>query len=443
MPTHRIFLVLPLGLVACLGACERAAQSTTNRPSVETPRATAATEIPAANPAAPDSSAPVVEAQFSDSLVLDDTTKTYFSGADVRQIRGVLEAQLAKDQFTSTDTDPLPYGTACNNSSYPMRGYANDEVRVAFVRPRVVGMRFQGGSAESRLVYVGVEITRIAVVRRDSAGAWKGSIDVRRDSLEWRVNTREVGGKWIICGSPAHNNGYNADTRTDNPPSPWLPIRFALAEHLPTQWETKTSWANVRRIADSVATLPSGTIVEGNPEPKLPIYYRNICPFEGCEFGTWLACDTVRTLTEAKTAAPTAFVLQRGDTITALTGDVHVLQAGKVVFSRNVKIDQEGTRMSLTPADTIYPLLESGEGYGSWYFRGKESGGFFFFGETDDPEWIHNRPEDGYSVVRPSKHEWWVKGRNKKGQEGWFIPKAQFRGMSPHYEDGPFACPSK
>jgi hypothetical protein len=183
-------------------------------------------------------------------------------------------------------------------------------------------------------------------------------------------------------------------------------------------------------------------VVEGNPEPKMPVYYRDICPGEGCSYGEWLACDTVRILTEAKPAAPTAFVLHRGDTITAITGDVHVLQAGKVVFSRNVKIDMEGTRMSLTPADTIYPLLHSGEGYGSWYFHGKEGGGFFFFGQTDEPDMIRNRPEDGYSVVRMSKHEWWVKARNKKGQEGWFIPRTGMRGMSPHYEEGPFACPA-
>jgi hypothetical protein len=153
-----------------------------------------------------------------------------------------------------------------------------------------------------------------------------------------------------------------------------------------------------------------------------------------------LVCDTVRILKEATTGSPTAYMLHRGDTITALSGDVKIVQAGKVVFSRYVRVDMEGTHALFTPADTIYPLIHTGEGFGSWYFRGKEGGGFFFFGTVDNTAEIVGGPHEGYSVVRTAKHEWWVKARNKKGQVGWFIPSGWMPGMSPHYEEGAFTC---
>jgi hypothetical protein len=120
-----------------------------------------------------------------------------------------------------------------------------------------------------------------------------------------------------------------------------------------------------------------------------------------------------------------------------VTVDVHVKQAGRVVFTRNVKVDEEGTHFFFTPADTLYPLLYDGEGFGRWYFRGKETGGVFFFGNADQE--ATDIPVvaggSGYRVIRSINSEWWVKVRTRNGREGWLRPHGTIHGMSPHYED--------
>jgi hypothetical protein len=287
-----------------------------------------------------------------------------------------------------------------------------------------------------------VEVTRLAVIRRDPSGKWHGAVDVTRDTLTWKLQSETVPLKLAPCDFPAHaNRSTDANGMFYRLGEPWLPINAANTEIGPKViWEGGMTWSKLRQLADSVANLPPNFVVEGNPEPELPIYYRDLCPGEGCEFGQWLACDTVRVLKDARTGAPTAFVVHRGDTITTLTGDVKITQAGMVIFKRIVRIDEEGTHALFTPADTLYPLIHTGEGFGSWYFRGKEGGGFFFFGTVDKTAEIGIPSSEGFAVARHADHEWWVKARNRKGQEGWFQPNGYMPGMSPHYEEGALAC---
>ena len=192
-------------------------------------------------------------------------------------------------------------------------------------------------------------------------------------------------------------------------------------------------------VADSPSTTSDIESTEervaGNPEPKVPIYFHNVCPGEGCEFGEWATCDTALVHKEPTEESPIAFVLTPGTRFTAVTGDEIVTQAGKIVFSRPVKSDNPEGPYSFTPADTLYPLVYEGEGYGAWYLHGKRSGGSFFFGNGDAEE-LGEEPDDaGYTMLRPIHSEWWVKLRTKDGKEGWFIP-GDVRGKAPHYESG-------
>jgi hypothetical protein len=293
---------------------------------------------------------------------------------------------------------------------------------------------------------VGAEITRIALLQRNTNGDWNGAVGVMRDTLWWHMRSDDELRKWTVCGFPGHATGFNNDF-SRKPFTPWLPINSAAGESGPkVTWDSTMNWAKIRKLADSISKLPVDFVVEGNPEPEVPIYYRDLCPGEGCQFGEWLTCDTVTVFRDAKTTAPVAFVLQRNEHFTAVTGDLHILQAGKVVFTRRVRVDEEGTHMQFTPADTLYPLAYTGEGFGSWYFRGKENGGYFFFGQVG-PERSevdnHYASRLGYFVVRPTIDQWWVKARTKKGKEGWFIPTQAIFGMSPHYEPLPNACPPR
>jgi len=366
-----------------------------------------------------------------------DPSNRIFASTEAKAARAALEEQFARDQFTSTDGS-RSYGSGCG-TPIGTRSPGNADILVAFVRPRVVNTVSEFSSATE--MSLATEITQLALVQRDANGQWQGMLHITRDTLRWHLHSDGDPEKWRVCGLPGHANGWNPN-RSEKPMTQWLPINGVNTELGPKViWETNMSWAKLKRIADSVSKLPPDFVVEGNPEPELPIYYRDVCPGEGCSFGPWLACDTVRILTEAKGSAPTAFMLHRGDTITALTGDIKITQAGKVVFSTKIRVDQEGTHALFTPADTLYPLIHLGEGFGSWYFRGKGGGGFFFFGTSDNTAEIDTGPNEGYSVVRQARHEWWVKVRTSKGREGWFTPSGYMVGMSPHYEEGAFACP--
>jgi hypothetical protein len=309
------------------------------------------------------------------------------------------------------------------------------------VRPRLIKIAFAGNDHYVRRVDVAAEITRVALVRRGSDGKSYGAVNASRDTLSVLVSSSVADSSWTVCEKPGHVSA----TDQHGTMSAWIPVHPTDVDRVGVVWDDNFTTSKVRQLADSISKLPSTTVVEGNPEPPMPKIYKDVCPGEGCEFGEWLICDTLRVFAAAGDNPKTAFLLQRGDRITSLTGDVHVAQAGKVVFHRNVKVSEEGVSYAFTPADTLYPLLYGGEGGGIWYFRGKESGGLFFFGNADQD--ATDIPvvagASGYEVVRPIKSQWWVKVRAKNGREGWIRPGGSIYGMSPHYEEMPKSCPAE
>ena len=422
--------------------CERSAQPPSKAPPVQPKAVASNAAVPPAGDAddtVPDEDAPAP----SDSLITSDTTGSAFTGADVSAVKRVLEARLHLDEFTAS-APSAAYATACRpTDTTSLRRYAAGDTRVAFVRPRVVKITL-GGDHAVRLVNVQAEITRIAVIRRDLTGKWRAAKGVTRDTLSFYLRDAEGEGNWAICEKPAHSEGWNRDGSGEKPYAVWLPVTERDADGLGVVWDEGLSTANVRKLADSISKLPPGFVVEGNPEPTVPIVIKDICPMEGCSFGEWLTCDTLRVFTDASAKARTAFTLHRSDKFTALTGDVHITQAGKIVFTRNKRVDVGNhTGLVFTPADTLYPILYEGEGYGDWYFRGKDGGGDFFFGNGGDDD-TYQRTGRGYEMVRPIRSEWWVKVRGKDGREGWILPNWEtIYGRSPHYTPMPDACPSE
>lgn len=435
--------ILALAVSAlALAGCERSAQPTSKAPPVQPkPAATNDAVAPADDS---DEGTPDVadEPVGSDTLVVSDTTGSAFTGSDVSAAKRALEARLHLDEFTANAPSPA-YATACRpNDTTSLRRYSAGDTRFAFVRPRVVKITL-GGDQAVRLVNVQAEVTRIAVIRRDLNGKWRAANAVTRDTLTFYLRDAEGEGNWTVCEKPAHFEGSNSDG-SGKPYAAWLPANAIDADRLGVVWEESLTTAKLRQLADSLSKLPPGFVVEGNPEPKVPIVVKDICPGEGCEFGGWLICDTLRVFADASAKARTAFTLHRGDKFTAVTGDVHITQAGKVVFTRNKRVDVGNhTGFLFTPADTLYPILYEGEGYGDWYFRGKDGGGDFFFG-NGDTDGVLGSTGRGYEIVRRIKSDWWVKVRAKDGREGWIVPKGvSIYGRSPHYEPMPDACPSE
>jgi hypothetical protein len=305
----------------------------------------------------------------------------------------------------------------------------------------LIKIAFAGDDHYVRTVTATAEITRVALLQRGVDGKWHGNVNVTRDTLSIMVSSSVVDSTWMVCEKPAHIGGWNSDG-SEKSYSAWLPVRSTDTEKMAVVWDDQFSTAKLRQLADSVSKLPFAFVVEGNPEPKVPIVYKDVCQYEGCSFGEWLTCDTARIFTEPRATARTAFVLQRGDRFTAVTADMYVAQAGMVVFKRNVKIGGEGSSYFFTPADTLYPLMYGSEGGGLWYFRGKEAGGDFFFG-NGDPDDVGRDAEQGYELVRPISSQWWVRVRAKDGREGWFVPGENIYGRQPHDTPVPESCPAK
>jgi hypothetical protein len=454
----KLFTIAATALwVPLLISCERAAQPLPKASQVTPQPVSASAELPAASGSESvdasesadgsesDDAADSADAPPSDGLVVTDTAGADFSKDDLNAVKSVVDARLQLEQFTANGAT-TQYGKPCRfYDTTSVRKYAGDDVRFAFVRPRMIKISFVGNDHYVRQVNVVAEITRVALLQRGVDGKWHGAVKVARDTLSFLVSSSVQDSTWTVCEKPAHTSGWNAGG-TEKPFTPWLPVRAVDTDRMAVVWDESFTTPKLRQLADSVSKLSFTYVVEGNPEPSMPMVFKDICPGEGCEFGEWLTCDTLRVFTAAGDNPKTAFVLHRGDRFTAVTGDVHIKQAGKVAFKRNVKVNDEGMKFYFTPADTLYPLLYEGEGFGTWYFRGKESGGFFFFGNADQES--TDIPVvggvSGYVVLRPIKSEWWVKVRARNGREGWLRPRGSIYGMSPHYEgEMPASCPGE
>jgi hypothetical protein len=187
--------------------------------------------------------------------------------------------------------------------------------------------------------------------------------------------------------------------------------------------------------------------VQSNPPPPMPWIANSVCPGEACVLGPWAACATVVAQTEARSNAPVAFTMNRGERFEALSGDVHVKTTGMVVFTDTFTYSAvweiEGPNekhLFFTPADTIYLLDYRGEGYLTWWLHGHAETGMIFW---------NSRMSGGFKskvvrLVREPEQEWWVNVENARGQRGWIIPSyATVAGPgSDHYDDGPQRCAS-
>ena len=158
-----------------------------------------------------------------------------------------------------------------------------------------------------------------------------------------------------------------------------------------------------------------------NTPPRMPLIRKATCEGEGCTItGTWAACSTVAARADKRLDAALVFTIHPGERFTALTADLHVLEPGIVLFRRpfttTVPIDESGlVDITFLPADTLFVLIDLGEGEVVWRYRGSTMRGEMF--------WAHEPPasSDTFGLVRPAKTVWWVRVRNATGQEGWLV----------------------
>jgi len=145
----------------------------------------------------------------------------------------------------------------------------------------------------------------------------------------------------------------------------------------------------------------------------LPTIEKNVCPFEGCQFGEWIIGDTIEVYEKEGDTTLVKYVLTDNDTITALYGNIHYEKFGKVLITKTFE--------NFTVNDTL-TVLRCTEGEFISYYKGKKIYVNVFwpmkYYDTDDnAERYDNERHNGIMIVRP-QITWWVK-IIKNGSEGW------------------------
>jgi hypothetical protein len=150
----------------------------------------------------------------------------------------------------------------------------------------------------------------------------------------------------------------------------------------------------------------------------VPFEDAGACPFELCTYGDWTARRAVVVRQERRLGSPIVFRVARGEKVTAITGVVITLEAGRVRFRVRHEMDSRTGRLVVMPGQILYLLTYQGEGFTKAWFGGR------LYDELDGTEFFNAACEDdpgrcaGRIVVQP-RREWWAQLRNAAGQVGW------------------------
>src|SRR5258708_18098875 len=161
------YFALAIGLVL-LADCDRATQQTTNQTAIQ-PRP----EVPAVASATVARNDTVQVGDPGSSP--RDASNAAFATDEAKAARALLETQLSKDRFISLDITRA-YGSPCLNQFVASPSSPN--AAFAFVRPKVLTMTPQENVGTEKTFTV--EVTRLAVLRPDASGHWRGVVAVAR-----------------------------------------------------------------------------------------------------------------------------------------------------------------------------------------------------------------------------------------------------------------------
>ena len=160
-----------------------------------------------------------------------------------------------------------------------------------------------------------------------------------------------------------------------------------------------------------------------------PVSFEDVgaCPFEGCVYREWVANRPVDVRIERRTTAPIMFHVKAGEKVTALTGVVVTLKAGRVQFREPQDLGASDGPIHIVPGQTLYLLTYQGEGYTKAWFNGRlyrdVDTATFFNGVCDvDPSRCPGK------IIERSQTVWWVQVRNAEGRSGWTHQPEKFNG---------------
>ena len=152
--------------------------------------------------------------------------------------------------------------------------------------------------------------------------------------------------------------------------------------------------------------------------PPVPFEDPGACPFELCTYGEWTAREPVVVRRERRRESPVIFRVPRAATVTAVTGVVITLRAGRVQFRVPHEMGSLSGRLRVVPGQTLYLLTYQGEGFTKAWFDGR------LYDELDGSEFFNAACEDDPGrcagrIVEQPRREWWAQVRNTAGRTGW------------------------
>jgi hypothetical protein len=327
-------------------------------------------------------------------------------GAGPAEAGTALAAYLTRQEFLALpDTiERNPY--VCGDGVIA----ADPQSFVGFVNPRVIGVVVDRTDSTGQWATGVTAVTRLFSARRTrpDGNRWDALLarfQVQEDTLAFllhRPNSRQgSGARWIVCGPPrGHPEPVSFDRRHAAGARRWEPAH--------------TTFEQIRLFADSMEAARTGRVWRRNPPPPNPLVVRDYSAGYSRIFGRWTACKQYEVRAADHAGAPIAFTLQRREPFTALAGNLRVSEPGMVVFRDTLRVDDGRGGRVLTPADTVYPLYDETEGYGTWYLHGRKEESMLFFHETEEVS-----GDSRVAVVRKPRTEWWVRVRNRQGREGW------------------------
>lgn len=163
--------------------------------------------------------------------------------------------------------------------------------------------------------------------------------------------------------------------------------------------------------------------------PPVPFEDPGACPFEGCVYREWTTRAAVDVRTARRTDAPVAFSLRAGEKVTAVTGVVITLKAGRVQFREPRDLNSSTGQIHIEPGQTLYLLTYQGEGFTKAWFNGR------LYRDVDTVE-FYNAVCDmqpgrcAGKILEKSQTEWWVQVRNRLGIVGWTNEPDKFDGKN-------------
>ena len=151
--------------------------------------------------------------------------------------------------------------------------------------------------------------------------------------------------------------------------------------------------------------------------PDINHIIKNACPFEGCRYGEWKVTNRTTLYKEKNTKSKKISIVNTGETVNALTGDVH-LKPVKLIVTKNHTVHKKN--------ETIWLLNYLGEGnYKAW-----KNNKFININLPFSPYQEMNCSqysdcwaslEDKYSFI------WWVKLKTQTGIIGWSNQAENFK----------------